>query len=333
MDNFFFCYGRFNDEEQSEENNMYSIEKLNLKKLTKRQRKAYHALLAPTWESPYQPLKLLDPEEPKQIALAVLEYKRPVGLLVAKEILEKTWEIHSLFILESHRRMHLASKLLKKLEKELFYKKVTSLVMMYKFAESPVIDLFLNKNGWEGKRPILIECFFQDAKAFNPPWYTRNYPFPTHTEIFMWKDIKEAEIEELKRKCEQKLIPAGVDPFQGDASFDPNTSVGLRLKGEIVAWIITRLRPPSTLDFFAIYIDPAHQSKSYILHLLIKCTQLLQKEGVKSVFFFVNLIQSPMRWIRTIRKRLIPYASKVTLYEQAWKELRKPIQKNSNLFK
>jgi len=300
---------------------MYTVEKLNLKRLTKKQSKIYHALLHPAWESPYFPLGLLDPKKTSQIALAALENLKPIALLVASEQTGEPWQIHSFYIEPEHRDKGLEEKLLKKLEKELPIQ-AKMVVFNYKFSDSPYFDPHLEKLGWEGKRPVMADCFYDNIRDFHPPWFEKPLILPPEFEIFFWKELKPEESELIKNWANTRQIPPIIDPFQGDGSFEPTTSLGLRYNGEIVGWMVNRLLPPSTLLYLCFYMRHDLQSKGYSMQLLKRSIQLQQMGPIKSAYFFVNFLHSRLNWLEAVEKHLAPVATKFTLYLQAWKTLK-----------
>src|SRR5262249_16803456 len=142
-------------------------------------------------------------------------------------------------------------------------------------------------------------------------------PLPERIQMGFFADLTGREIALLKEKVKQ-AVPPYSDPFK-EAPFDKATSLILKEGEEIIGWMVTQ-KKDGVLRFDYIYVDYHYQGKFYAMNLLIKSIQLSQKLHQKGRFL-VNFNQVRMAWIRTVRKRLIPYASRVTLYHQAWKKI------------
>lgn len=299
---------------------MYRFERLKVENLTKNERKAYKELLAPPYESSHFPLGLLDPHV-SQIAVAALAQGKPVGLLVAKRVEESVWNIFSLHVDSAHENKRLEEHLIEALEKELQKIDASALLIDYKLSDAPKMDPFLNKLHWNGKRSIGLLCEFEDVSSFHPPWFEQAYPLPAGFEIFPWKDLTPPEKARILERQQKKLIPQDFHPFAGSGTFEPRTSLGLRYQGEVVGWAITRLLNPQLLDYFCIYVDYSFQARGIGMFLLQQVIKNQQNTNIKTAQFFVNFLHVPMLWIRTVHKRLAPFATKMTLFQQGWKKL------------
>lgn len=303
---------------------MTTFERIKLEHLTKKEKQIYKKMLSPGIEHPAIDPKFLDPEE-SQIAIGAFIKKKPIGLLIGKPMGDKVWEIASLFVDPEYRRRKIGTHLMGEFEKEIKHKKISSLIFNYPNRLIPEIDPFLNSLGWGGRHAFAVECFFQDVRDFHPPWFDRVYKEKNKDfEFFPWQKLPLEEKQKLLEKEQSGRFPSYYNPFQRK-DFDPNTSFGLRYKGELAGWCITQEFEPKFLDFFCLYSNYDLQTKGIPIQLLIHSIKAAQNTPF-SARFFINFKQVSMRWIRTVAKRLAPYATRVTLYHQAWKSLVKKIE-------
>lgn len=303
---------------------MTTFERIKLEHLTKKEKQIYKGMLCPGIEHPATDPQFLNPEEP-QIAIGAFIRKKAIGLLIGKPMGDKVWEIASLYVDPQHRKHKIATHLMAEFEKELKHKKISSLIFNYPNRLIPEIDPFLKSLGWEGRQAFALECFFQDVRDFHPPWFDRVYKEKKKDfEFFPWKDLISEEREKLVEKEQSGRFPTYYNPLQRK-TFESHTSFGLRYKGELAGWCITQEYKPKSIDFFCLYSNYELQSKGLPIQLLIHSIQAAQAYPF-SARFFVNFKQVSMRWIRTVAKRLAPYATTVTLYHQAWKSLVKKIE-------
>lgn len=298
---------------------MVSYERIKLEHLTKKEKQIYTHLLCPGVDHPATPPRFLDPHE-SQIVIAALDHQNPIALVIGMPVADGVWEIASLFVEPQFRRRHIGSNLVKQLEKELKRKESLSLLFNYRHALLPEMDPFLRKLGWEGRKVFALECFFQNTRDFHPPWFDRIYKRKNPKfQFFPWGELTDEEKTSLIKKEESGRFPAYYNPFQR-GTFEPQTSFGMRYQGEVVGWCITHEYKPQFLEFFCIYSHYDLQAKGIPMQLLIHSIKASQKSPF-SARFFVNFKQVSLRWIRTVAKRLAPYATHVTLYHQAWKTL------------
>lgn len=298
---------------------MISYKRIKLEHLSKKEKQIYSKMLFPGIEHPSINPHFLDPNESQMVFAAHLQ-KKPIALLIGKPVTADVWEVASLFVDPTYRRRKIATHLLAQFEKELIKKKVTSVLLNYPHKLLNELDPFLTHVGWEGRKVFALECYFQNVQEFHPPWFEREYRQKSGDySFFPWNELSDKEKETLVGKVKTGRFPIYYDPFQRE-SFEPNSSFGLRYKGELVGWSLTHEVKPNLLDFYCLYSEIEQQTKGAPILLLIHSIKGSQKHPF-SARFFVNFKQVPLRWIRTVARRLAPYATQVTLYHQAWKSL------------
>jgi hypothetical protein len=299
---------------------MYEIEVLDLKKMKPKKQPLYEALLRPGYQYLFDPLNLLDPHNNDLMAVTAKLHQTPVGLIIGEKKFKHLLEIKSLKVLEEHKNRNLPFKMLQALETEFVKHKGHYMQALYPNEPSFLEDwekTFIQSR-WTGKKLAAVECFFADGSAFHPDWYERSYTLPPEFEIFLWKDLTPAEAEEIKIACKNRISPAEVNPFvPGD--YEPLNSLGLRHQGKVVGWLITRRYDPNTICYYSIYTDIEFHNKGPIIQLLVHALRIHQNSSFKQAIFRVNVMQLPnLKWLRFVRKRLVPHASRYTEYFLAW---------------
>ncbi len=309
---------------------MYTIRRLNLSKITKNKLATYIPLLKQGFVPLFEPPNLLDPKNKSLVVFSAEIDKNPVGLLIATSMRDKDiLEIQSLFAIPGEQASDIRLKIVDALTHYALDKKYRMLIAVYA-AQAPFLEewecTFIQSN-WDGKRVVMLDLYFDDCQQFHPPWLEKNYSLDPGFEMFSWKDLTPEEAESIKQARENGAIPLAVYPFAGDASFEPLTSVGLRYKGEVVAWMITRLVAPDTLCYNALYSDYDLQMKGYAILLLIDAVKRQQRlSPYRKAIVRINMLDVSTSWIRFVRRRGVPYASKSTEYCQAWRQLKPEVR-------
>lgn len=257
---------------------------------------ALKALIFPGFLTPTdQPESLLDPKNILLYALIAYNSEQIVGLLICdfKEIYESA-SIKSLYAIPGPFKDETLNLLLSELEKECRKRKIGKISFVYADNTPFGWDDLLAEHDWYGKKAIALSCEWEDCRTFGPDWFKKEWALPKGCEIIPWK--KKPEDEELN-------------------------SLGLHFDNEIVGWIETKRVSPDTICYAKLFVDFAFRFTGAAIVLLKKSIEIQQKSEVLRAIFLINFQLVKPRWIRFIRKRLVPYAQKVTEYSQAIKKL------------
>lgn len=300
---------------------MYEITELEIRKIKPKKLAFYRGMIRQGYKYLFDNPDLLDPSNKNLMAVTATLHHTPVGLVIGEKKPGHLLEIKSLFIDEGHKNKNLLFRMLKFLEKE--YVKNGGLYMQAMYAEEPLFleewEKTFTQLGWTAKRLAAVECFYEDGYSFHPPWLDKNYVLHPDFEIFLWKELTAEEAEAIKLAYKKRLIPEEVYPFSAGGLFEPMNSLGLRYKGKVVGWLITRRYDPDTICYYSIYTDLEFHHKGPIIKLLVHSLKLQQKSSFKKAIFRVNVIQLPnLKWLKFIRRRLVPYTTKTTEYSLAW---------------
>lgn len=256
------------------------------------------------------------------IAIAVKEEEKPVALILASLIpIFHSAEIHSFNVLGSHLQIALGVELLTFLENELIKEKCK--IAFFTYPEDNYYSLFLEKilreRNWKGPRYFKIYLRFISA-AFHPPWLRNDYTYPPYFHAFPWSELTKEDIKHIHFLESQDLAPKTISPFSKQEKIDFSNSLGLRYKGKVVGWMITHRIAPDTIRYVSLFILKEFEKLGPSIKLLCDSIILQQKGDVPWADFELNLEQSPISWIKFVKRRLVPYANVVTYTRKCWKE-------------
>lgn len=245
--------------------------------------------------------------------LGALDGETPIGFAAA--VLQPNFRIAELKCLASPDTI--GRELLEEMERVLAKRGIGVLMAVYP-SYSPIHPL-LQACKWEGPRVVLTSCYFI-SHLFSPTWYLKGYRLPKGFTYFPWEKLTQDDkrtIEELWKKGD---LPSDIYPFYEETVFEPN-SLGLRYNGKIVGWSLAESNAPQSLWYSKLYLDPAFRLSGIAIQLL--AASILRHDHVRfpNVYFKLNIVQSSLRWLRFVKRRLIPYADSVTDYFQMWHKI------------
>jgi GNAT superfamily N-acetyltransferase len=248
----------------------------------------------------------------KPIALALASLRKYVGLV----------DVHTMFVYPQHRRHHVGTRLLAKLQNTAKQEGGELISLHYELDEenTPAVEKILLANGWTESRLFLIRCFY-DAYAFQPPWFRMHYTYPPSWKEVPWTTLSHEEMDALRLEQSQHSFPAIVSPFNDESHIAPFNSLVLKSGDEIIGWIITHSTAQDTIRYSALYIRPRFHFFGYAIKLLVDAIYLQKKSPIQWAFFELPIVNVRPSWVKFIQRRLIPYADKVTRIQQAWRIL------------
>lgn len=247
--------------------------------------------------------------------------EKPVGLaFISWKKIMKTGELYSLFVLPDFRRQGIGSQLFGKFQEEIKAQSKTGLITtIYPQDEetAPAWEKILKNHGWTGNRPFMIRCLF-DGPAFNPPWINLPLNFPDSFQEFPWGELTENEKKRLYERYVEGHFSQVISPFNEEDRIELINSLGLRHEDEVVGWMITHRVAPDTIRYTALFINREYHFHTFSIKLLVDAIHLQKKSNVKWAMFELPLIQVASSWVHFVKKRLVPYADKITHFRQAW---------------
>ena len=183
----------------------------------------------------------------------------PAGLALAEVEEGQTAraEVLSLFVRSAHRGRGLGTALLGASEQYLSLMGVetTNGTYMTGRPDQAALERVLEKAGWSRPefRQLCMRFTLEEARRME--WYGR-YPFGEGYEVFPWKDLTDGEREALRESHRAtSWITPGLEPWRHDAlGFEPVSSLGIRLRGAIVGWVINHELDERTVRLTCIFI-------------------------------------------------------------------------------
>lgn len=260
------------------------------------------------------------------IAIAANFNGTPVGILFAFYHLTFGFaKVEYVFVSEAHRNKHAGRQLLAAFEKEVKPRTVLELIYPDNELESPAIEKILKANQWIHSRPYVLRCFFQPA-TFSAPWLNMKFSYPKGCKEFRWKELREKDRKSVIQKEKEGHFPSYLSPLRDEKLIDPDYSLGLRMEGSVVGWVITHRIDPDTVRYSTLYIDHSLRYSGAAIHLLANSIRRLVAAPPPVAVMDVSLSETSSSWVKLVKKRLIPYATKVVTFSQSWKEA--SVQKN-----
>lgn len=260
------------------------------------------------------------------VALVARDGDIPVGLVLAQTPLAaaadggdaaqpKTARLLSVSVVPAWRRRGVATRLMRSLEEELIQRGCTKLTTGYTTrmpAWQPLERLLAACRWPEPETSLLMTMgyFHEVAKA---PWLAVSYEAPPGFELFEWSQLGTEERAQLQREVDGGKIPSGLSPFGDDEYIEPAISVGVRHKGEVVAWMIV-IRSPwmSNVMCYRSQFVRTHLRTAQALGPLMMASafhrhaaNLICEE--RPVLVFGMPFNSATKMINFFRKRLAPF--------------------------
>lgn len=241
--------------------------------------------------------------------------------LIAADILEDypMADVRSLFVADSSSYATEGKLLLEALEQELAKKEIKLLTAVYPAKKAASLDQLLKSCQWEGPKVVMIECAFESL-TFHPSWLYLDFKLPKGFSYFPWHQLTQAEKEDITQRWEKRSLSNDIYPFFEPVSFLEN-SLGLRHEGRVVGWSLAESPESGVLRYRILYIDPAYRATGIAIQLLAASIHKQDRKRYPLTLFKVNLMHSPLRWLRFVRRRLVPYSQNVTEYIQMWHKI------------
>lgn len=195
----------------------------------------------------------------KPLALGAWAFGEPAALALAEipEGQSARAEILSLFVAAEHRGRGLGGALLAAAERALARMGVEEVQGVYMTGQpgQPALERLLIRAGWSAPETRQLTMRFTPEGARRMEWFGR-YPFGDGFEVFPWKDLTDEEREGLRASQRATgWIKPDLEPWRHDAyGFEPVSSIGIRLDGEIVGWVINHALDERTVRFTCSFI-------------------------------------------------------------------------------
>lgn len=249
-----------------------------------------------------------DSEGSRMIACTATDGGAPVGLGLAQLPKDPSQpaEILSLFVRPDARGRGIATGLVAGLEQAALEAGRAEIAGVYMTGKPsiPVIEHIFAKRGFTP--PVLRKAAVRitPEQATNCPWWGRGR-LPEGGEMFMWRDITPAERARIQQShAEQPWIDPLLEPWICDQRADPVSSVGLRVNGEVLGWVINHRAPPNLVVFTTAFVRKDFQRIGALFKLLVHSIVNIQNQGLVITFVTSNMYPRMLPFTLT---RIGPY--------------------------
>lgn len=250
------------------------------------------------------------PAGSRPVAHVARQEGRPVGLALAEvpAATPASAELLSLLVVGDARGRGVGTALVAGLEADLARRGVTEVGGVYmsgKAFTAPLERVFA-KRGFSPPqvRKVVVQCTPEEAARTD--WFQKA-KMPDGGLIFPWAELPREEYEGLKRsQAERPWIPQILEPWSCGEHVDAASSVGLRLHGDVVGWVITHRVAPLLVRYTACFVREDLQAQGALFPLLVASITNIVGTGVTCTFVTSN--QFP-RMVRFTQRRLAPFIS------------------------
>ena len=264
----------------------------------------------------------------------------PVGLVLAQTPLaaaadggdaeqSKTARLLSVSVVPAWRRRGVAMRLMRSLEEELIQRGCTKLTTGYttRMPAWQPLEKLLATCRWPASEATLLLSMAQIANVMKAPWLAAPREVPPGFELFEWSQLTADERARLQREVDGGEIPGGLSPFGDDEFIEPAISVGVRHKGEVVAWMIVIRSPwvPDALCYRSQYVRPQLRAAQALGPLTLAeaiCRHAVSPiEATRPVAAFGMSFKKATKQVNFFRKRLAPFCFSTYESRAVMKEL------------
>jgi len=179
----------------------------------------------------------------------------------------------SLVVAPGHRRRGIATALLARLEQEAVALGCRGLHTDYAADDrnAAILEGLFRKSGWSSPRASHISCrvIGTDFRRLVEAAWVKRCRLPREFSLFPWQEARRDELDRLRLRSPDSRIYRSVEPFGGGTAFEPINSIGLRHKGEIVGWMLTRrLGIPGLLLYNRLHVAPPYRKTGRAIAVL-----------------------------------------------------------------
>lgn len=133
----------------------------------------------------------------------------------------------------------------------------------------PQITKTLEPLDWKAPKKILILYKFSPELFMQMPW-CQHMRLPEDFEIFYRNTLIEQDKQQiLNRQKQSNWYPDALSPVFDKPEFESENSVGLRLHGEVVGWLITHRANADVVEYNSLFVSPELQKQGRGIHLIL----------------------------------------------------------------
>lgn len=253
-----------------------------------------------------------------RILISAEDRGEPVGLAVVQGVAPKLARLRSIWVEPEKRGTGIGTLLLRECERLASDRGFDRIEAVYRstLQDLETFEGLLAHADWESPklRMLVIETNFETIMQArfmqHPPRLEPEYS------LTPWEEVSSDELTDLHRS--QKFSPE-VWPENYREPFHRETSLAIRKCGELVGWIVNHPKAPGLLRFTTSYLRDDLQGRGRMAAVIAASVHRMDGTGFDRGIWTVP-VEFP-KMILFARKRLIPFATRVTETVGAIKEL------------
>lgn len=271
-----------------------------------------------------------DPRRIQPLGVVARAGGRAVGLVLGELPLDPggTPEMLSLFIVPELRRHGIGRALVAALETEVARRGFDGIATVYTAGKPGIAGLerILWQRQWLAPETRTISVRFPPAAALASELFAeRRMAALAHgLELFAWRELGAEEKARIRAGDAGRpwITPAlAFWRFEG-AGFDPDSSVGARLRGEVVGWVLNHRVAPGVVRFTCSFMRKDVSRRGRIVPLYRESLRRLVAAGCTQATFVTPVVYPNM--MRFIQRWLVPVADFVGETRGSRKRLEEP---------
>lgn len=235
----------------------------------------------------------------------------PAGLALAEIPDDATeGEALSLFVRQGLRGYGVGTELVSALLDALSARGLTAVKGIYMTGEGTpdALERVLAKCGFTPPETRMLSLRIEIEELKKTDWFGK-YELDPRMEVFLWSSLTPADRDALRRSQEATgWMKPSLEPWRHDAyGFEPVSSIGLRLDGKIVGWVINHAMSETLVRFTCSFIRRDLGRRGKIVPLFTESIRRLEGTSFRSASFTVPLQHEGM--VRFALRRIAPWAS------------------------
>lgn len=278
------------------------------------------------WTFPHFAAQLAAPEAAAAfVAFALEEPAGPAGMCLARiGGGPGVAELLSLYVADVYRNQGWGTRLLAAAEEALRARGARELQVVYLSGGSaPALEAVLRKRGWEPPAIRMILCKSDAAHILQAPWI-RSARLGSGLEMFPWRELAPEMRDWIKaREGTPGWHPPTLSPFKDEQYYDPETSLGLRSRGELAGWVITHRVIPGSLRYTNVFVRQDVRWRAPHLPMVAEAIrrQIASSYYADTPYGMFNQPVDDPAVHRFFVRRLQPYVISVKESKGSWKRL------------
>ena len=264
--------------------------------------------------------------EPQFVAMVARMDKTPVGLLLVQLPLSaefnqdsssvpKTAKLLSISVLAAWRGQGIAKCLMLAMENTLRDMGCLAIATAYTtlMLSLQPFERLLATCQWTFPTARLLMSKGYCKEVLKAPCINAMRAFPDDFEVFEWSQLTAPERSQLEHCVAHGLIPVELSPFTEVQDIEPAISIGMRHRGEVVAWMILTRSPllVDALCYRSLFVKPHLRMMHGLGPALL--VQAMQRHAASAlvetrpVGVFGISLKSSAKMVNFFKKRLAPH--------------------------